>query len=248
MLRDYTAKNPYEFSYTMRRKLQKKISAFLIFTAILSIIILLFMHFILFSASINSDAMNPQLQKHDQIFMSPLLTPQNPFFAGKDIVSRGDIVLLSPRENKQVSFIKKTLNTIISFITFRKLNFSSTPEMTNQTVLRRIIGIPGDTLYVCDYTVYIKPKESQYFLTEFELSGKMYDIYNNVDYALADFDQSLGTVGCMEEFTLRDDEYFVLCDNRISGIDSRIWGPVYEKEIIAKAVLRFFPIKKIQKL
>lgn len=249
MLHDRAASNPYEFSYTMRRKLQKKITKFLIFTIVLSITTLLFLNFVLFSVSIKSDSMNPALEAEDQIFVSPLLTPLNPLFTGKNIITRGDIVLLSPQTKQNLSLFKKAINVIIGFVSFRKAApFTPLNEMTSQTLLRRVIGLPGDTLYLSDYTVYIKPKDSQYFLTEFELSGKMYDINNSIEDNTSSFDQSLGAVGSLKEFTLKDKEYFVLSDNRISGLDSRIWGSVHEKEIIAKAVVRYFPFKRINML
>ena len=249
MINDRIANNPYEFSYTLRRKLQKKVGILLVFVVSLSIITMFFIHTILFPASIKSDSMNPLLEENNQVFISPLLVPNNPIFLGKNVINRGDIVLISSRTTHDLSFIKKTINLLAGFVTFRKVYpFISSAEMTSQNILRRIVGLPGDTIYIADYTVYIKPKNSQYFLTEFELSKKMYDVLYTVDGSLPVFDQTLGTVGTMNEFTLNDDEYFVLSDNRISGIDSRIWGPVNQKEIRGKAVLRYFPLQKINVL
>ena len=249
MINDRIANNPYEFSYTLRRKLQRKVGIFLIFVTSLSIITMLFIHNILFPASIKSDSMNPLLEENNQVFISPLLIPNNPIFLGKNVVNRGDIVLISSRKTHNLSFIQKTINLLAGFVTFRKVYpFIPSSEMTSQNLLRRIIGLPGDTIYISDYTVYIKPKGSQYFLTEFELSKKMYDVLYTVEGSVPSFDQTLGTVGAMNEFTLKEDEYFVLCDNRISGIDSRIWGPVNQKEIRGRAVLRYFPLQKINVL
>lgn len=249
MINDRIASNPYEFSFTLRRKLQKKIGIFLIFIFSLSLITILFISFLLFPVSIHSDSMNPLLEENNQVFVSPLLVPDNPFFLRKNVIYRGDIVLVASKNYQNLSFLKKTINTLVGFVTFRKVHpFTSTQEMTSQNVLRRVIGLPGDTIYISNYTVYIKPHNSQYFLTEFEVSQKMYDILYTVDGSLPVFDQTLGTVGTMNEFTLQDDEYFVLSDNRISGIDSRFWGAITKEEIKGKALLRYFPLKKIETL
>lgn len=46
-------------------------------------------------------------------------------------------------------------------------------------------------------------------------------------------------------FKLKEDEYYVAGDNRISSYDSRSWGPVNEKLIIGKVFFRLFPLKDV---
>ncbi|MEK7142098.1 MAG: signal peptidase I [Patescibacteria group bacterium] len=45
---------------------------------------------------------------------------------------------------------------------------------------------------------------------------------------------------------LKDDEYFVMGDNRDFSSDSRIWGPVPRKLIIGRSFLRLWPLNKIE--
>lgn len=249
MINDRIASNPYEFSYTMRRKLQKKVAKLLIFILFISVITLLFLSFILYPASVKSDSMNPLLEANNQIFISPLMVPKNPLFLGKAVLKRGDIVLISPQSSLRLSGFQKAANILVGFISFRKIYpFTPHKQMSTQPLLRRVVGLPGDTIYVADYTVYIKSKDSQYFLTEFELSKKMYDVAYSFDDAFPAFDASVGSVANLEPFTLQEDEYYVLSDNRISGLDSRIWGPVKEQEIDGKAIIRYFPLHQINLL
>ena len=52
---------------------------------------------------------------------------------------------------------------------------------------------------------------------------------------------------CFDEILLGPDEYFVLADNRVEGTDSRIWGSVPQENIQGKAVLQYFPFRRIHK-
>ncbi len=44
--------------------------------------------------------------------------------------------------------------------------------------------------------------------------------------------------------TLKEDEYFVMGDNRAGSSDSRIWGPVTKKYIVGEPIIRLLPIQK----
>jgi len=89
-------------------------------------------------------------------------------------------------------------------------------------MVKRVIALPGDTLYMKDYKVYIRVPGSNFFVLETKLVTK--------DYALLFPDLSLSLKGYPLEgtyppITLSEGEYFLLSDRRGRGSDSFLWGP-----------------------
>ena len=92
-------------------------------------------------------------------------------------------------------------------------------EKEGEIIIKRIIGMPGDTVSIRDNTIYVNGEEVE------------------EDYAY-------GETSDYEEITLDDDEYFILGDNRPISKDSRYFGPVKEDEIIGKIIFRLWPFNK----
>ncbi len=62
------------------------------------------------------------------------------------------------------------------------------------------------------------------------------------------WNMEMGSQGSSREIVLTEDEYFLLSDNRISALDSRIFGPVNIEHITGKAVLQYFPFHSFRVL
>lgn len=101
------------------------------------------------------------------------------------------------------------------------------PEDTSKFFIKRVIGIPGDTISIRDDTVRISNTEHPdgFTLTE-------------------PYVESMRPSGTVEE-TLGDGEYFVMGDNRDQSSDSRTWGILTQEKIIGRAFLRLFPVSEI---
>lgn len=93
-------------------------------------------------------------------------------------------------------------------------------EKDNEKIIKRIIGLPGDTVAIKKGKIYINDK-------------------------VIDDEYAYGETSDYDKVTLGDDEYFILGDNRLISKDSRYFGPIKEKEIKGKIVFRLFPFTKI---
>lgn len=96
----------------------------------------------------------------------------------------------------------------------------------NTYYVKRIIGMPGETVQVIDGMVYI--------------DGEMLDENYGKEVM-----QYHGIAG--EPITLEEDEYFVLGDNRNNSSDSRdpSVGNIKREDIVGRAFLRIWPLNKL---
>jgi len=92
-------------------------------------------------------------------------------------------------------------------------------NVDGNTIIKRLVAIPGDHVKLTQNVLYINGLQ-----TDLPLFGE----------ALADVD-----------ITLYDGQYFVLGDNLLHSRDSRYFGVVEKRQIIAKVLLKYFPITDI---
>lgn len=104
------------------------------------------------------------------------------------------------------------------------------PRDPSKFFIKRIIGLPGDTIAIEDSKVIIT--------NETHPDGVVLDEpYVNAMDPAEPFEEKLG-----------DREYFVMGDNRNQSSDSRSWGVLQEERIIGRAFLRLFPPETIEYL
>ncbi len=109
--------------------------------------------------------------------------------------------------------------------------------------VKRVIGMPGDTISCVNDIVFINGKvldETQYIDPDYRQSCvDKFGYFNKVPNA----DNT--NVEDFEEVKLKDDEYYVMGDNRPYSKDSRYVGPVKKSQIFAKKMLVLLPISDI---
>lgn len=109
--------------------------------------------------------------------------------------------------------------------------------------VKRVIGMPGDTISCVNDTVFINGKvldETQYIDPDYRQScGDKFGYFNKVP------NTDNTDVQDFEEVKLGDDEYYVMGDNRPYSKDSRYVGPVKKSQLFAKKMLVLLPISDI---
>lgn len=96
------------------------------------------------------------------------------------------------------------------------------PE-SEKLIIKRIIGLPGETIIIKRGRVYIKNQAEEVQLDESLYLDKMV------------LTRIVGQSAPLE-FTLKDNEYFVVGDNRDFSMDSRHYGPIHRKVIVGKVI------------
>jgi signal peptidase I len=99
------------------------------------------------------------------------------------------------------------------------------PKEPSTFFIKRVIGLPNETIIMDSGKLIIKNEAlpGGFFLDEPYIKESIDDTFTII---------------------LKNDEYFVMGDNRKHSSDSRIWGPLNDKFVVGKAFLRLFPINK----
>jgi signal peptidase I len=90
------------------------------------------------------------------------------------------------------------------------------PQNPSQDLIKRVIGRPGDDVYINNRQVYV--------------NGQLLD-----EPYIADAPQYQGT------WKVPEDSLFVLGDNRNASYDSHDWGFVPMKNVVGKALIIYWP-------
>lgn len=99
------------------------------------------------------------------------------------------------------------------------------PDDETENYVKRIIGLPGETVFIDGAKIYINGSESP--LEE--------------DYIKEDWVTGTGPYS----FEVPENSYLVLGDNRNNSLDARYWDNTYvtKDKILGKAIFRYYPFK-----
>ena len=106
------------------------------------------------------------------------------------------------------------------------------PQNPFQRYIKRITGLPGETIEIEDGKIIISDESKTWFLDE------------SVYLPDSIYTPSKG----FKSISLGQDQYFVLGDNRTNSSDSRIWGALVENKIIGRVFFRAWPFTALAKI
>jgi len=89
-------------------------------------------------------------------------------------------------------------------------------------LVKRVIGVPGDSLKSVGNNIYVNGK-------------RLHETWTHTE--------PLGTA--ITPITLKPNQYFMMGDNHSNSCDSRMWGTVPRSDIIGKAFVRIWPLSRI---
>jgi signal peptidase I len=157
---------------------------------------------------IPSSSMEPTLMPGDRVLVNKLA------YRFGDL-SRGDVVVFQNPNEAQLPD-RNAVEALVHWLG-EGLGFQQ-PE--NEDLIKRVIGLPGDTVEIRDHTVMVNDKP----VTEPYLSQQVLD-----------------TMGDYGPVTVPDGELFVLGDNRGNSSDSRVIGFVPERNVVGRAFVIIWP-------
>ncbi|EOH97142.1 signal peptidase I [Enterococcus haemoperoxidus ATCC BAA-382] len=126
-----------------------------------------------------------------------------------------------------------------SLVSPKRFDIATFPSPRDgKRIVKRIVGMPGDTLRMENDQLYINDKKyDEPYLAEFKKAL--------TDGMPLTTDFTLENSAAGPARVVPDGKYFVLGDNRRKADDSRYFGFVDEEDIVGIVYFRYYPLNKI---
>jgi signal peptidase I len=126
-----------------------------------------------------------------------------------------------------ISLLIKLVTVLVILLAAKSL-FSIYPKDQTKYYIKRVIGLPGDTVVIDGTKVTIKNAANP---EGFDLNEPYISFRNEKEDNMT--------------VTLKDNQYFVMGDNRLQSSDSRAWGTLPRNLIIGTPFVRLFPFTRL---
>ena len=118
------------------------------------------------------------------------------------------------------------------------------PKDPSDDYIKRVIGLPGDRILYKDKTLFINGERIGQIKNGIYQGSGANSVMNGADVLREDLETVLHDIlvnhtrfNVPSEFSVPDNHYFVMGDNRDHSSDSRIWGFVPEENLVGRAFL-----------
>jgi len=142
------------------------------------------------------------------------------------------------------NFVKPSAGDVFVFKTtgIIKIEAGLDPAMGSQHYIKRLAGMPGQTLRIDPPRLYVNGNEPQQFVFQRVISARDgYNGYSNGPEGGGSFTY-LGSPN--ETYKVPSDGYFALGDNSYHSSDSRVWGSVPERNVAGRGFFVYWPFTK----
>jgi len=232
--------------YRRENRFRRGIRRFILFLAFLYLAFLLASVIVITPYRVRAVSMEPTIPSGGRCLAVPLVYGIHiPFtdtrIPGFNEPRRGDIVICTPPTFRSPPWYIRVADSLVGFFTLGRIRpgIKTDRAWDNGTAIKRIIALPGDSIKMESFVVYIRPQGKETYFSEFEIIQKPYNVHIDPlpEGWLTEFPFS-GTSG---ETTLGPNEYFLLGDNRTSSRDSSLWGPVNRESIRSRVMISYLP-------
>ena len=244
------AKRWRQYSYADQQNYLRKVRIILIWVFAFFVIYTIVSNLVVSNRVVENNTMGPGILQGERfVFFS--FTVQHMFRdrnEGSLPFQRGQVVLVDRNAGNR-PIPRTILDWAVRFFTLQR--YSLFPK-EDTLFIKRVIGLPGDTISMNNYVIRIKPSGEAYEYTEFEITKNDYipelpQLSPQLG-GMDEWDESIPFSGFMDSITLGNEECFVLSDDRSVTNDSRTWGPVSADSITARALVRYWPLTRIEKM
>ena len=145
-------------------------------------------------------------------------------------VDTGDQVFV---DKFSYNFVKPHRGDVFVFRTKHIPMIPEDPETGAPFYIKRLAGLPGDTLWIQPPFLYVNDQIAQGYGFQRVMSAKNgYRGYGPGQEYLSDPTKT---------FQIPQHSYFAMGDNSYNSYDSRYWGPVPEKNLVGRGLLVYWP-------
>ncbi|WP_179396214.1 signal peptidase I [Lacticaseibacillus absianus] len=125
------------------------------------------------------------------------------------------------------------------------------PDAPGELYIKRVIGMPGDTVRVQDEKLYVNGKQqtqpylnTKFMKQEIAAWAKTQGVAADSVHFTQDF--NIATLAATKSATVPANSYFVMGDNRLVSHDGRAFGFIKQSKVQSVVVWRYWPLNKMK--
>jgi signal peptidase I len=236
-------------SYQERQRIRQRIQRVTLFVISLYLFYQIVTVFFVKPYEVSNVTMQPTLPRRARVLVSPLMYAPTMWFhhrlGSPSLPQRGEIVLVQTKGQEEHSSWYSLFDPVIRFLSFQRAGLATqkTRQHMPRYLIKRVIGLPGDTLKMEKDIIYVRPRGQEYFINEFESSNYIYETIKSAPDQL--ISGSVPFAQNFSELTLEEDQIFIAGDYRPFWNDSRSFGTMDRSSVHGKIVFVYWPLNRI---